>query len=141
MLSRPTFDDHSLSESFYQALINCFYETLSFSTQSLLEECSFGFAPDSVGVKTFFIIAPSILDADKLGQDIESLKNRVISLMAGVGKLAICVNPLQEQVENNYQSQKGLEDSRDCVDEEQKFLPRYMMCKIFPIDLSNQNLD
>ncbi len=133
MLSRPTFDDHSLSESFYQALINRFYETLSFSTQSLLDECSFGFAPDSLGVKTFFIISSSILDADKLGQDIDSLKNRVISLMPGVGKLAICVNPVKEQ--------KELETSRDCVDEGQEFLPRYMMCKIFPIDLSNQNLD
>ena len=133
MLSKPTFDDHSLSQSFYQAVINRFYETLSFSTQSLLDECSFGFAPDSLGVKTFFIITPSILDADKLGQDIDSLKNRVISLMPGVGKLAICVNPLKER--------KELETSRDCVDETQEFLPRYMMCKIFPIDLSNQNLD
>ena len=141
MLSRRTFDDHSLSESFYQALINHFYEALSFSTQSLLNECSFGFAPDSVGVKTFFIITPSILDADKLGQDIESLKNRIISLMPGVGKLAICVDPTKEQVENNYHNQKELEKSRDCVDKDQEFLPRYMMCKIFPIDLSNQNLD
>ncbi len=133
MLSRRTFDDHSLSQSFYQAVINRFYETLSFSTQSLLDECSFGFAPDSLGVKTFFIITPSILDADKLGEDIDSLKNRIISIMAGVGKLAICVNPLKEQNE--------LETSRDCVDENPEFLPRYMMCKIFPIDLSNQNLD
>ncbi|MGD1700966.1 hypothetical protein [Dapis sp. BLCC M229] len=133
MLSRRTFDDHSLSESFYQALINRFYETLSFSTQSLLDESTFGFAPDSFGVKTFFIITPSILDADKLGQNIDSLKNRVISLMPGVGKLAICVNPLKEG--------KELETSGDCVDEKQEFLPRYMMCKIFPIDLSNQNLD
>jgi len=133
MLSKRTFDDYSLSESFYQALINCFYETLSFSTQSLLNECTFGFAPDSVGVKTFFIITPSISDADKLGQDIDILKNRVISLMPAVGKLAICVNPLKEQ--------KELEISRNCVDENQKFMPRYMICKIFPIDLSNKNLD
>ncbi len=141
MLSRRTFDDHSLSESFYQALINRFYETLSLSTQSLLGECSFGFAPDSLGVKTFFIIAPSILDADRLAQNIDSLKNRVISLMPGVGKLAICVNPLKEQVENNYQNQKELETSRNCADETQEFMPRYMMCKIFPIDLSEENLD
>ncbi|MCL2926279.1 MAG: hypothetical protein MGF17_17150 [Trichodesmium sp. MAG_R04] len=133
MLSRPTFDDHSLSESFYQALINCFYETLDFSTQSLLDECSFGFAPDSVGVKTFFIITPSMSDADKLIQDICSLKNRVISIMPVVGKIAICVNPLKEQKES--------ETSRDCFNENQKFPPRYMMCKIFPIDLSNKNLD
>ena len=141
MLSRRTFDDHSLSASFYQALINHFYEALSFSTKSLLDECSFGFAPDSVGVKTFFIIIPSILDADKLAQDIESLKNRITLLMPGVGKLAICVNPTKEQVDNNYQNQKELEKSRDCVDEDKKCLPQYMMCKIFPIDLSNQNLD
>ena len=133
MLSRRTFDDHSLSESFYQALINCFYETLSFSTQSLLDECSFGLAPDSVGIKTFFIITPSILDADTLGRDIGSLKDRVISLMPVVGKIAICVNPLKEQ--------KELETSRDCVNEDPRFPPRYMICKIFPIDLSNQNLD
>ena len=133
MLSRPTFDDHSLSQSFYQALVNCFYETLSFSTQSLLDECSFGFAPDSVGVKTFFIITPSMLDADKLIQDICSLKNRVISIMPVVGKIAICINPLKEQ--------KELETSKDCFNENQKFPPQYMMCKIFPIDLSNKNLD
>ncbi|MEM1171827.1 MAG: hypothetical protein AAGJ08_22790 [Cyanobacteria bacterium P01_H01_bin.35] len=133
MLSKRTFDDHSLSESFYQALINRFYETLSFSTQCLLNQCSFGFAPDSLGVKTFFIITPSISDAEKLAQDIDSLKNRAISLMSGVGKLAICANPLKEQNE--------LKTSRDCVEENPEFLPRYMMCKIFPIDLSNQNLD
>lgn len=137
MLSKPTFDDHSLSESFYQALINLFYESLSLSTQSLLGECSFGFAPDSLGIKTFFIIAPSILDADRLIQDIDSLKNRVISLMGGVGKLAICVNPLEDPEETNSQNQEE-EIFRDCVDETQKFLPQYMMCKIFPVD---ENLD
>ncbi|GGA05544.1 hypothetical protein [Okeania sp. KiyG1] len=140
MLSKPTFDDHSLSESFYQALINLFYESLSFSTQSLLGECSFGFAPDSLGVKTFFIIAPSISDADRLIQDIDSLKNRVMSLMGGVGKLAICVNPLKETEETNSQNQEE-EKFQDCVDEVREFLPQYMMCKVFPIDLSNQNLD
>ena len=133
MLSRPTFDDHSLSESFYQALINCFYETLSFSTQSLLDECSFGFAPDSFGVQTLFIITPSISHADQLSQDIESLKNRVTSLIPSVGKLAICVNPQKGQNESGA--------SRDCVDEYPKSMPRYMMCKIFPIDLSDTNLD
>ncbi|NES79204.1 MULTISPECIES: hypothetical protein [Okeania] len=140
MLSKPTFDDHSLSESFYQTLINLFYESLSLSTQSLLGECSFGFAPDSLGVKTFFIIAPSILDADRLIQDIDSLKNRVMSLMGGVGKLAICVNPLKETEEINSQNHEE-ETFGDCLDQTQEFLPQYMMCKIFPIDLSNQNLD
>ncbi|MBS9769724.1 MAG: hypothetical protein MK289_07480 [Trichodesmium sp. ALOHA_ZT_67] len=133
MLSRQTFDDHSLSESFYQALINCFYETLNFSTQSLLDNCTFGFAPDSLGVQTFFIITSSTLEADKLGQDLESLKNRVILLMPAVGKLAICVNPLLEKKES--------ESSKECVDKDQKFLPHYMICKIFPIDLSNKNQD
>ncbi|NEQ74643.1 MAG: hypothetical protein F6K23_17310 [Okeania sp. SIO2C9] len=137
MLSKPTFDDHSLSESFYQALINLFYESLSLSTQSLLGECSFGFAPDSLGAKTFFIIAPSILEADRLIQDIDSLKSRVISLMGGVGKLAICVNPLKEQEETNSQNHKE-ETFGDCLDQTQEFLPQYMMCKIFPID---KNLD
>lgn len=140
MLSKPTFDDHSLSESFYQALINLFYESLSLSTQSLLGECRFGFAPDSLGVKTFFIITPSISDADRLIQDIDSLKNRVMSLMGGVGKLAICVNPLKETEETNSQNQEE-EKFQDCVDGVREFLPQYMMCKIFPIDLSNQNLD
>ncbi|NES92653.1 MAG: hypothetical protein F6K13_27355 [Okeania sp. SIO2B9] len=139
-LSKPTFDDHSLSESFYQTLINLFYEALSLSTQSLLGECSFGFAPDSLGVKTFFIIAPSILDADRLIQDIDSLKNRVMSLMGGVGKLAICVNPLKETEEINSQNHEE-ETFGVCLDQTQEFLPQYMMCKIFPIDLSNQNLD
>ncbi|NET43541.1 hypothetical protein [Okeania sp. SIO2B3] len=140
MLSKPTFDDHSLSESFYQALINLFYESLSLSTQSLLGECSFGFAPDSLGVKTFFIIAPSILEADRLIQDIDSLKNRVMSLMGGVGKIAICVNPLKETEGTNSQNYEE-EKFRDCVDQAREILPQYMMCKIFPIDLSNQNLD
>ncbi|MDY7006705.1 MAG: hypothetical protein SWX82_22975 [Cyanobacteriota bacterium] len=140
MLSKPTFDDHSLSESFYQALINLFYESLSLSTQSLLGECSFGFAPDSLGVKTFFIIAPSTSDADRLIQDIDSLKNRVMSLMGGVGKLAICVSPLKETEGTNSQNYEE-EKFRDCVDEAREFSPQYMMCKIFPIDLSNQNLD
>ncbi|MGK7922859.1 MAG: hypothetical protein AB4080_22945 [Trichodesmium sp.] len=141
MLSRPTFDDHSLSESFYQALINCFYDSLSYSTQSLLNECTFGFAPDALGVKTFFIITPSIVEADKLAQDVDNLKNRVISLMSGVGKLAICVNPLKEKVKNNYQNHQELETSIDSLEQRKNSLPKYMMCRIFPIDLPDENLD
>lgn len=130
MLYQPTFGDHSLSQSFYQALINRFHDSLTLSTQTLLAECGFGLAPNSEGVKTFFIIAPSVLVADQLLQDIDSLKNRVISLMAGVGQLGICLHP----------PESGLETSRNCHPELDNFMPQYMMCKIFPIDLS-RNLD
>ncbi|MGB3512278.1 MAG: hypothetical protein WBA93_24180 [Microcoleaceae cyanobacterium] len=141
MLSQPTFGDHSLSQSFYQALINRFHDSLSLSTQVLLGECSFGFAPNSLGVKTFFIIAPSISVAEQLFQDIDSLKNRVTSLMAGVGQLGICMNPPTEQVETNIDNNRELEKSRNCYSEPNKFMSQYMMCKIFPIDFSNKNLD
>ena len=139
MLSQPTFGDHSLSESFYQALINRFHDSLSLSTQTLLGECSFGFAPNSLGLKTFFIIAPSISVAEQLFQDIDNLKNRVISLMAGVGQLGICVNPLESKLEISFDSKP--EKSRNCNDQPNKFPPRYMMCKIVSIDFSDENLD
>lgn len=141
MLSQPTFGDHSLSESFYQTLINRFHDSLSLSTQTLLGECSFGFAPNSLGVKTFFIIVPSLSVAEQLIQDIHSLKNRVISLMAGVGQLGICVNPLKSQTETDIDNQSEPEKSRNCHSQSNKFLSQYMMCKIFPIDVSNEDLD
>ncbi len=141
MLSQPTFGDHSLSQSFYQTLINRFHDTLSFSTQTLLGECSFGIAPNSQGVKTFFIIAPSLSVAEKLFQDIDSLKNRVVSLMGGVGQIGICVNPLTNQSETSTQNEMTVEKSRNCNSQSKEFLPQYMMCKIFPIDLSSEDLD
>jgi hypothetical protein len=66
VLSKPSFDDRSLAEFFYGSLLRHFYNSFNSSTQALLEECRFGIAPSPTGVKTFFIVAPSMGVAEQL---------------------------------------------------------------------------
>ena len=87
MLSQPIFGDRSLTQVFYQAVIARFYNGFSLSTQALLRECSLGFAPCPDGVKTFFIIAPSLDAAEQLIDKMDSILERVAELMAESDKL------------------------------------------------------
>ncbi len=117
MLSQPIFDDRALSESFYQALINRFHDSLNLATQTLLSECSYGLAPSPTGMKTFFVIAPSLLVAEQLIQDIELIIERVNTLMGGIGQVAVCVSP----------SSDGL----SCATRNSQ--PTNLACKIFQV--------
>jgi len=125
MLSQPIFDDRFLSESFYKALIGRFYDSLHQSTQSLLGECTFGMAPSPTGVKTFFIVAPTVLAGEQLIGVIDTLLDRVAALMGGVGQVAICIAPPKDGAE-------AVPSAGKC-DRTSEGLPQYMMCKIFPI--------
>lgn len=125
MLSQPIFDDRFLSESFYKALIGRFYNSLHQSTQSLLGECSFGMAPSPTGVKTFFIVAPTVLVGEQLIGAIDTILDRVSALMGGVGQVAICINPPKDVAETS--------PTPDECDRAPDGHPQYMMCKIFPI--------
>jgi hypothetical protein len=90
------------------------------STRGLLDECCFGIAPNSQGVKTFFIIAPYLQIAEGLLEQLELLQERVMALMPGIGLIGICVNP-----------PKG-DGGRE---EEDANLPLYMSCKLFELPI------
>lgn len=130
MLYQPIFGDRALSESLYRTLINRFHDSLSLSAQVLLNECILGFAPSPDGVKTFFIVAPSLGVAEELIEEIDSLVNRVATLMAGVGILAICLNPS----ENQRQQPRDTKDTG-------KFPPEYMACKFFSVPFEYEMAD
>ena len=135
MLYQPISNDHDLNESFYQALIRRFIDDFTPSTQALLEECSFGIAPNSAGVKTFFILATSGSVADQLIQDNNNILHRVNTLMAGIGQLAICVVPPQNPTEDAAKSPCNLGQS-------DRSLPQYMMCQMFQLaDVSDSSTD
>lgn len=126
MLSQPIFDDRALNDCLYQALIERFCDTLPSSTQSQLSECSFGFAPSPTGVKTFFIVSPSLEIAELLLSDIDQIVERVQTLMIGVGQVALCIQPQNNPVE--------APSSSDLCDASQTLHPQYMMCKIFSVN-------
>ncbi|MEB3280949.1 MAG: hypothetical protein VKK42_18700 [Lyngbya sp.] len=125
MIPQPIFNNRALNESFYQALVNRFHDSLNLATQSRLGECSYGMAPSPTGVMTFMIIAPSRPIAEQLIQEIHSILERVSTLMAGVGQVAVCIAPSQEGEERSDSSKKS--------EHSHQVLPRHMACKIFPI--------
>lgn len=120
MRSTPSFDDRTLAESFYQALLHRFCDSFDGSTRSLLDNCTFGIAPSQTGVKTFFILAPSLDVAKQLAESIGSIIIQVTKLMPGVAQTAICVVPPETQAEDTADPQNlG------------QFPPKFMMGKIF----------
>ncbi|MCZ0899214.1 hypothetical protein ON021_04740 [Microcoleus sp. HI-ES] len=122
MLSQPIFGDRSLTIAFYQAVIARFYDGFSLSTQALLRECTLGFAPCPDGVKTFFIIAPSLDAAEQLMEKMDSILERVAELMAGVGQVALCIVPPGSETEQPV-------DLQDL----EKVPPDCLACKFFTI--------
>lgn len=134
MLSQPKFDDRALNQSLYQTLVDRFYDTLNLSTQTQLAECSFGFAPSPTGIQTFMIVAPSLVVAEQLLQELEHIIERIQSLMAGVGQVAICIAPQQDP----YLSKTSV--SQSCNSSKGTH-PSYMMCKIFPVSHETEDLD
>ena len=123
MLSQPIFGDRSLNESLYRALLNRLFDSVKVSTRGLLEECCFGVAPNSQGVKTFFIIAPHLQIAEGLLEQLELLQERVMALMPGIGLIGICINPPKDDG-----SDKGREEGS-------ANLPLYMSCKLFELPI------
>ncbi len=130
MISQPVFGDRALSDSLYRALLNRFYDSLNSSTQAILDQCNLGFAPSPEGVKTFFIVAPSIVVAEQLLQNIEILISRVSGFMIGVKQLAVCMNPTQTQADTSAERQ-----------EKPIFPPRFMACQFFPIPVAEELLN
>jgi len=115
MLSQPIFGDRSLTQVFYQAVIARFYNGFSLSTQALLRECNLGFAPCPDGVKTFFIIAPSLDAAEQLIDKMDSILERVAELMAGVGQVALCILPACSEAEQSVVLQNLEKVPPDCL--------------------------
>lgn len=118
MLYKPSFGDRQLTESFYQALLNRFYDSFDLATQEVLRECQFGMAPSPTGVRTFFILAPDLDRAQQLVERIETVIARVRAIVVGIGQTAICVSP-----------PAGCDaEAQDTV----QHSPQYMLAKIFP---------
>ncbi|MEZ2226271.1 hypothetical protein [Microcoleus sp.] len=115
MLSQPIFGDRSLTQAFYQAVIDRFDDPLSLSTQALLRECILGFAPSPEGVKTFLIIAPTLEAAEQLINKMESILDRVAELMAGVGQVALCVKPADSAALETVDRQNLEKVPTDCL--------------------------
>ena len=90
--------------------------------RQLLRECTLGFAPCPDGVKTFFIIAPSLDAAEQLIAKIDSILERVAELMAGVGQVALCIVPPGSEAEQYVDLQNLEKVPADCL-----------ACKIFTI--------
>ena len=131
MLYQPIFSNRALSDSLYRALVNRFYDSLNLSTQALLGECTLGFAPSPEGVKTFFIVAPSVAVAEQVIQELDSLVAQLGTIMAGVGQLAICVNP---------SANEGKKPT--CTEDQyRQGLPQYMACKFFETACEENNED
>ena len=130
MLSQPVFGDRSLTQAFYQAVIDRFDDPLSLSTQVLLRQCTLGFAPCPEGVKTFFIIAPSLEAAEQLIGKIDNILERVAELMAGVGQVALCIVPPGSEAEEPVDLQNLEKVPPDCL-----------ACKFFTIMCADATSD
>jgi hypothetical protein len=115
MLPQPIFGDRSLTQAFYQAVIDRFYDGFNFSTQALLRECTLGFAPCPEGVKTFFIIAPTLVAAEQIIAEIDSILQRVAELMAGVGQVGLCVIPPGSECSESVDRQSSEKVPVDCL--------------------------
>jgi uncharacterized ferredoxin-like protein len=115
MLFQPIFGDRSLTQAFYQAVIDRFDNGFSLSTQALLRECTLGFAPSPEGVKTFFIVAPTLEAAEQLIDKMESILDRVAELMAGVGQVALCVMPAGSEALETVDRQSSEKVTVDCL--------------------------
>lgn len=115
MLSQPIFGDRSLTQAFYQAVMDRFDDPLSLSTQALLRQCTLGFAPSPEGVKTFFVIAPNLEAAEQLINKMESILERVAELMAGVGQVALCVKPADSAALETVDRQNLEKVPTDCL--------------------------
>ena len=118
------------SDLFYQAVIDRFDDPLSLSTQALLRECTLGFAPCPDGVKTFFIIAPSLDAAEGLIGKIDCILERVAELMAGVGQVALCIVPPGSEDEQPVDLQNLEKVPADCL-----------ACKLFTIMCADATSD
>ncbi len=115
MLFQPISGDRSLTQAFYQAVIDRFDRGFSLSTQALLRECTLGFAPSPEGVKTFLIIAPTLEAAEQLIDKIDSILERVAELMAGVGQVALCVMPAGSEALETVDRQSLEKVPTDCL--------------------------
>ncbi|WRH65190.1 MAG: hypothetical protein RSE13_14760 [Planktothrix sp. GU0601_MAG3] len=133
MLPQPISDDRALSQSLHQALIKRFCDALPASNQSQLSECSFGFAPSPTGVKTFFIVTPSLFLAETLLADLDQILEGIQTLMIGVGQVAVCIQPQNNPVETPSSSLVCHPSST--------FHPEYMMCKVFPVNSAIRSLE
>ncbi|HIK29041.1 MAG: hypothetical protein N3E45_04730 [Oscillatoriaceae bacterium SKW80] len=120
MISKPSFDDRSLAQSFYQTLLNRFCESFQSPISSILCECNFGIAPSPKGEKTFFIITPSLDTAEQLTQNIDIIISKVNKWIPRITQTAICIVPPKSQ-----------EDYRDETNKQKQLPSKFMLGKVF----------
>lgn len=127
MLSQPIFDDKSLTQSLYRAIIHRFYDSINAKTQTLLTDCHLGFAPSPHGRKTFLIVTPSLQIAEQLLNQMDDIVQRVATLMVGIEQIGVCISPPSEEF--------SPDERRDCLTP----IPRYMICQF--INLPGSELE
>lgn len=129
MLPAPIFDNNSLKESLYEAVLNFLPNGLSVTTQNILSQCVFGIVPSPYQVRTLLIIAPSLELAEDLLSDIDQIKARVMYLIPDMGQIGICIQP-------------AVSDTPEILDySPHQFFrspsPQYLMGKFFLLDREN----
>jgi hypothetical protein len=93
MLSESSFSDRAIVDEFYATLFNHFYEMFEPSLQVDLDMCTFGIVPSQTGVRTLFIVAANQHIAARLRNHVDTIIDRVVDLMPGVERTAICFLP------------------------------------------------
>ncbi|MBP0001876.1 MAG: hypothetical protein J7641_23275 [Cyanobacteria bacterium SID2] len=108
MLSEYSARDRELTQEFHEALLTHFCQGFDDPLQQLLYECSFGFAPNSSGERTFFIIAATVDDTEEILETCDRLIAKVADLMPGISKVALCFQPIDEQLDPSSESPRFL---------------------------------
>lgn len=95
--SSHSFHDRALTQTLHETLLRYFCEAFDGITGQYLADCQFGFAPSPLGEPTFFIVAATHDDIDRLSRDIDGLLNKAADIMPGIRKLALCCQPAGPQ--------------------------------------------
>ncbi|USR91101.1 hypothetical protein NEA10_20115 [Phormidium yuhuli AB48] len=96
MRSEPSsysFNDRALTQTLHGTLLRYFCNAFDGTIAQQLADCQFGFAPSPVGEPTFFIVAPSREEIERLSSEVDRLVHKVADLMPGMRKLALCCQP------------------------------------------------
>ena len=112
MLSESSFSDRAIVDEFYATLFNHFYDAFDPSIQVSLDMCTFGIVPSQAGVRTLFIVAANQHIATRLRNQVDVILERVVDLMPGVERTAICFLPADVDFDCDWEENGGLPPSK-----------------------------
>jgi hypothetical protein len=112
MLSESSFSDRAIVDEFYATLFNHFYDAFDPSIQVSLDMCTFGIVPSQTGVRTLFIVAANQHIATRLRDRVETILERVVDLMPGIERTAICFLPPDLEFDADWEATGSLPPSK-----------------------------